>query len=140
MFEAIFDLSLKYKIPSNQIRRNRKVFYGLKKKRDELINLWFNRVQSHINGCEFGKLTEILFIDKFFCELSNDEINSFQATETWSLKQLKEYSVSQNVNTEYTNSQIANDKNVDQRQKLLLEAVKNEVVVSTILFKFKFHS
>lgn len=128
MFEAIFDLSLKYKIPSFKIRYNRKVFYGLKKKRDEVMDVWFNRVQNRISCCEFGKLTEIILIDKFFCELSNEEIKSFRGTESWSLNQLKEFSFSQGINTECTNSHITNDKNVDQRQKLLLEAVKNEVV------------
>lgn len=127
MFEAIFDLSIKYKIPSNKIRRNRKLFCGLKKKHDELINVWFNRVQSRINRCEFAKFTEVLLIDKFFCELSDDEIKSFQGTETWSLKQLNEYFSSQNINIECADTHTAND-DVGRTQRLPLEVVKHEVV------------
>lgn len=125
MFEAIFDLSIKYKIPSNKIRHNRKIFCGLKKKRDELIDVWFKRVQNRINCCEFAKFAEVLLIDKFFCELSEDEIKSFQGTDTWSLKQLDEYFRSPNINTECTST---NDENVQQTQRLPLEVVKNEIV------------
>lgn len=132
MFEAVFDLSIKYKIPSLRVRYNRKIFCGLKKKRNELVNDWFNRVQDRINRCEFEKFTEVLLIDKFFCELSDDEIKPYLDTDTWSLKQLDEYFSSQSsqiiIDTERTNTHIANDGNVDCRQQLPSQIVKNEVV------------
>lgn len=131
MFEAIFDLSIKYKIPSNKIRRNRKLFCGLKKKHDELINAWFIRVQSRINRCEFEKFTEVLLIDKFFCELSDDEIKTFKTTDTWSLKQLNEYFSRKNINNECANLHTANnvEVHVDRRQRPPLQDVKNEVSI-----------
>lgn len=121
MFETIFDL-ISYKIPSNKIRNNRKVFYGMKKKRNEIAKIWFNRVQSRINCCEFAKLTEIILIDKFFCELSNNEIKSFQGTETWSLKQLNEYFFGQN--------------DVNECQKSPLVAIKYEAVSTLNIYTF----
>lgn len=118
-----------YKIPSKNIRKNRKVFYGLKKKRGELIEKWFDRVQSRINCCEFAKLTEILLIDKFFCELGNDELKSFQGSENWSLKQLNEYFFGQNIDTVRISSHLANtESDVDQCQMSPSEAVKYEIV------------
>lgn len=122
MFEATFDL-ISYKIPSNEIRHNRKSFYGLKKKRNELAEIWFNRVQSRINDCEFAKLTDIVLLDKFFCELNNDEIKSFQCTEIWSLKQLNDYFFGQN--------------DVNECQMVVpLAAVKHEIVSIAKMYTF----
>lgn len=132
MFEATFDLSIKYKIPSLKIRYNRRIFCGLRKKRQELTDVWFDRVQDRINRCEFAQFTEVLLIDKFFCELSDDEIKPFLGTDTWSLKQLSEYFSTRRsriIDAERTNTHLSN--HVDQTQQLPFESVKNEVV-STI--------
>lgn len=134
MFEAIFDLSIKYKIPSLKVRYNRKIFCGLKKKRNELVNDWFNRVQDRINRCEFENISEVLLIDKFFCELNDDEIKPFLDTDTWSLNQLNEYFSSRNskiIDIERTNTHMANGENNDQRPPSTSQTVKNEIV-STI--------
>lgn len=104
MFEATFDSCIKYKIPSKKIRHNRRLFHGLKKKRNELVNEWLNRVQDRANRCEFEKFSEILLIDKFFCELSDDdEIKSFQGTDTWTLNQLNEHFSCQSIHFECVN-------------------------------------
>lgn len=121
MFEATFDLSIKYKIPTLKIRYNRKLFCGLRKKRLEHTDVWFDRVHDQINRCEFAQFTEILLVDKFFCELSEDEIQPFLETDTWSLKQLNEY----------FSSRRSQESHVDERQQLPFQTVKNEIV-STI--------
>lgn len=58
-----------YKIPSEETRKNRKLFYNLHRERDELIESWLDRVQSRCNCCDFMKFTNFLVIDKFTCEL-----------------------------------------------------------------------
>lgn len=129
MIEAICALDFLYKVPPKEIRLNRRTFYGLQKGRGELIKVWFDRVQSQINCCEFAKLTEVLLIDKFFCELGNDEMKSFQDTETWSLKKLNEYFFDQNVDTAHMHSyDNTNDENNDESQKSPIEALKFKFV------------
>lgn len=135
MVEPIVDFD-SYQIPSNKIRRNRKVFYGLKKKRGERIKTWFNRIQSRIDCCEFANLAEILSIDKFFCELDSNELKSFQGIEIWSLQQLNAYFFGQNVDTVWINSQHEineNGNDIDQGQKSPSEAVKYEIVSMIIV-------
>lgn len=128
MIESIVDFD-PYKVPSNKIRQNRKVFYGLKKNRGERIKTWFNRVRSRVDCCAFAKLTEILLIDKFLCELGKEEIRSFQNTETWSLKQLNEYFSGRNADTGKKSHSKNNDNDVDQCQEFApLETVKYEIV------------
>lgn len=130
MDESIFDSGIKYKIPSNKTRRNRSLFHGLKKNRRELIKKWFQRVQSHISHCEFEKLTEILLIDKFFCELNDEEIKSFQGTDTWTLNQLNEYFSCRNIHFECANeAPNGNDGNqFDDDQPFPFPAIEYEDV------------
>lgn len=136
---VIFD---PYEIPSNKIRRNRKFFYGLKKKRDESIEIWFNCVRSSIDGCEFAKLGEILLVDKFFSEIDNNELKSFKNAKTWSLKQLNEYFVGHEIDTVWVNSGDGSNENetdVRQRgQESQSDAVKCEIVSILKIYKFKF--
>lgn len=121
-----------YRIPSKKIRRNRKSFFDLKKKRDEPVKLWCTHVQNSIDGCAFGKLTEILLIDKFFCELNDRELESFQSTKTWTLQQLTENLFGHSIDTAWIdsgNAQNENDNDVlTECHEPQLDAVKYETV------------
>lgn len=75
----------KYKIPSKEILRNRRIFYRLQRKDGESSQNWFNRVQISITGCQFPKFTEYFLIDKFISELKTDEIEHIRSANAWSL-------------------------------------------------------
>lgn len=90
-----------YKAPSNDILRHRREFYGLWKRCDDQTGTWLNRVQSHIDCCEFPPVLslEYILIDKFVCELGDDEREFVQSVDIWTLEQLKEYFQHQEADT-----------------------------------------
>lgn len=82
-----------YKTPSTKIIRHRKEFYSFWKRCDDETGTWLNRLQSQINLCEFPPVMsrEYLLIDKFVCELEDDERAFIYSIDTWTLEQLTEY-------------------------------------------------
>lgn len=96
MVEAFYNWEL-YKIPSVEILSNRKIFYKLKRKKEESCGKWLHRIRHHIDCCEFSQFTEFLLVDKFFCELNTDEIKSMQTARNWSFQNLCEHFKVENV-------------------------------------------
>lgn len=88
-----------YKTPSTEIIRHRKEFYNLWKRCDDETGTWLNRLQSQIHLCEFPPVMshEYILIDKFVCELNDNEREFIQSVDTWSLEQLTEYFLRQKV-------------------------------------------
>lgn len=79
-----------YKIPSDDsVIENRKLFYSLQRKNSETICKWFNRLQNSIDGCKFGAKNDSYFIDKFFNELNEREIEKLGRAKKWSKAKLK---------------------------------------------------
>lgn len=85
-----------YKIPPNEILENRKEFYRLQRGIGESIEMWLNEVQNHGNCCDFSKFVELILIDKFFCELNNDERDFIRSKHLWSLQRLNDYFLKRN--------------------------------------------
>lgn len=77
-----------YKIPTDAVIENRKLFYSLKKESTETICKWLNRLQNSIDSCEFAQRSEYHLIDKFFSELNKEEICQFRRAKKWSVAKL----------------------------------------------------
>lgn len=94
MLKAMTNLNL-YKVPATKIREQRKIFYDLQRDDDESMELWLNRVEGVTNRCEFPVFAKFMLIDKFACELSDDEIEMIIQNDvrrrTWTYKQVREY-------------------------------------------------
>lgn len=81
-----------YKMPSPEIRYNRKKFYDLHRRFEEPIEKWLKRIETRINHCDFAEFTEYLLIDKFVGDLNDLEFEVMRNTRlTWSFKQLRGY-------------------------------------------------
>lgn len=104
-----------YKAPKKEIIQNRKTFYDLKRGKNESTDEWLKRVQKCISSCDFPIFVEFLLIDRFVCGLNKTEMQIILNTETWSLKQLLEYFLNQNINTECTEKSDTADRNVSAR-------------------------
>lgn len=91
MAEISCNLSL-YKTPTNEILRHRKEFYGVMARNDEKTTKWLHRIQSQIDRCEFPPMIsrEYLLIDKFVCELNDDERKFIRSVNIWTLSELNE--------------------------------------------------
>lgn len=127
MDDVLDDWAL-YTLPSKEIIENRKDFYSLRKKRRESIQQWLERVRIQAGRCEFLKFTDYLLIDKFICELNNEEIESIRYTSTWTLKLLNESLVNRN-------NAIAVNATIDDPNELILiplDTVKSEPVCMVI--------
>lgn len=96
MLKAMTDLNA-YKMPTQKIREQRKVFYDLHRNDDESMELWLNRVEGASNRCEFPVFAKFMLIDKFVSALDTDEIEMIIQSDvrrrTWSYKQLREYAL-----------------------------------------------
>lgn len=93
-FVGVLDL---YTTPSDVILKNRKRFYGLRRKSDESPTIWLKRVQNAIKRCNYPSLIEFFLIDKFICGLINTEKEAIQSASTWSLKRIAEFFSESNV-------------------------------------------
>lgn len=113
-------LSKSYRVPSDGIQRNRRVFYGLRRKSDESISQWLNRVQSYIRHCKFSAFKEFLLIDRFVCGLNPNELQSIQnLKKSWTVKQLLEHYRDETVDK----AKLVVDNNIDERQDNEYESV-----------------
>lgn len=87
-----------YRTPTSEILRHRKEFYGALQGNEEKTSEWLNRIQRQLDRCEFPKFinAEYLLIDKFVCELSDDEREAIGTVNIWTLMELNEYVVNRN--------------------------------------------
>lgn len=71
----------KYEFPDDTaIYKQRSEFYTLHKGNAEPIEKWLDRVRYSIGSCQFGALTDFLLMDKFICELDEEDIQKLWAT------------------------------------------------------------
>lgn len=86
---AMFSTDSKlYQFPPEFVLKNRREFYLSQKENTESISKWLYRIGNCIKDCDFGAISNFLLIDKFFCELGDEDIRKFQNDATWSLEQL----------------------------------------------------
>lgn len=106
-----------YKIPSHEILKKRRKFYGLRKEVGESVERWLKRVQLCIDYCEFPKgIIEFLLIDRYICELNDNELKAIERVDTWSVEQLLRYYLN-DQNVKHTASIAENDA-VDEDVKV----------------------
>lgn len=88
-----------YRTPSNEILQYRKEFYRLCREIDDQHTTLLHRIQDQIGRCEFPSMIsrEYLLIDKFMCELDDDEKELMQKERTWTLVELTVYLSRQKV-------------------------------------------
>lgn len=132
MLKAMTTLN-SYKIPTKKIRDQRKVFYDLHRNDAEPCDLWLKRVESAINRCEFPVFAKFLLIDKFTCELTNDEIELIIQSDvrrrTWSYKQLREFILNHKKDMQNIEIKTKPDNVVQPNDEvILLNVVKSEPV------------
>lgn len=77
-----------YEIPDSTIIEHRIEFYSMHKESTEALEKWLHRVRNSVDYCQFGTLRDFLLMDKFFCELNDDEIQILNNTETWLFNEL----------------------------------------------------
>lgn len=114
-----------YQIPSNEVLKNRKKFYRLNKEDDESIQAWQERVQSHMNCCEFPVLvsSEFHLVDKLMCELNIEEITSIKsAGDTLSFEHLQEILVIREIGANQSN---------DGNSTMIGESVERNLEISS---------
>lgn len=106
-----------YKIPSHEILKERRKFYGSRKEVGESVERWLKRVQLCIDYCEFPKgIIEFLLIDRYICELNDNELKAIERVDTWSVEQLLRYYLN-DQNVKHTASIAENDA-VDEDVKV----------------------
>lgn len=129
MAGTVFNLK-SYRMPSDGIQRNRRVFYGLRRKSDEAICQWLTRVQSYIRHCEFSIFREFLLIDRFICGLNPSELESIQSlNKSWTVKELLKYYADENDDSKHIpvgdTAVIDNDININKNQDNDSESVSS---------------
>lgn len=142
MTEINSNLNL-YQVPSNDILRYRKEFYDLWRRIDDPSMTWLNRVQNQIERCEFPPLMsrEYILIDRFMCELNDDEKDIVGTVEAWTPTELTEYFLHQKqTNDHQMNEASAITESIDQHSEVrsspLLIAVRSESVSKFVNFLF----
>lgn len=123
-----------YRTPSNEILRNRRTFYGLQRRIQEPVQQWLKRIQTGIRGCEFPKIIEFLLIDRFVCGLNSTELKSIRRVHTWTLKQLMEMFLTQNIESDPIESNSAHDEYIIPNQILAVDLIKSEPVCTDIKY------
>lgn len=66
-----------YKMPAEDIRKQRQVFHSLNRKPGESMDFWIYRIDVCSRVCDYGVLTEHMLIDKFMSGLTEDEFDDF---------------------------------------------------------------
>lgn len=82
------DSVLSYRIPSQEAFHYRKVFYSCQREQIECNEKWFRRIENCVNGCDFGRFSVFMLLDKFISGLNNDIIDRLRPTQTLTVAQL----------------------------------------------------
>lgn len=117
-----------YEIPSVEVLQHRKIFYALKRESGEQITVWLNRVQTQVKYCEFRKFQQYLVIDKFMCELGQNDLKFLERSgRIWSLDQLNKCFNVPNRNSDVSDTPI---NYIDPSQdEIASDTVKSETPV-----------
>lgn len=147
MAEVDCSLNL-YKAPSNEILQHRKEFHGMWKRFDDEPTIWLDRLQSQFNRCDFPLLMsrEYILIDRFVCELNDDEREFIQSVNTWTLMELNEYFLNQKTSADNLEMNATNtaDETIYHKQRMpssplsppSVVAIKCEFVSSSKTIQF----
>lgn len=124
-----------YRVPLEQILKNRRIFYSLLRRSDEETATWLKQVQSCIHRCEFPSIVmKFLLIDQFVCGLNPSELKIIQgASQYWTMKQLLEHISDENVEIGYIEDESMVDRNVNQYENISLDLVKCKPVCLSII-------
>lgn len=128
MVDLVCDWNVLYEAPSNQILRNRRAFYGLKRKAKETVEQWLKRIQSSIRCCEFPTIIEFLLIDRFVCGLNRNELKIMRCVQGWTVKQLIDMFSIQNIVNDTPESNFADSEYIVPNQMLTADLIKSEPV------------
>lgn len=79
---------IKYKISSKAAFHCRKVFYSCHRDRIESNEKWFRRIEECVSGCDFGKFSDFMLVDKFISGLNDESFERFPQRQTLSIDQL----------------------------------------------------
>lgn len=115
--------SILYKTPTTEIIGHRKEFYNLWKRCDNQTATWFNQVQSQIDRCEFPSVMsrEYLLIDKFVCELDDNERKFIQCVNDWTFNRLKKFLKNLKAKMSHqANGNVPGNKSVNCNSKIPL--------------------
>lgn len=127
MADPQLDLDV-YKIPSNEILKNRREFYGLRRKDVDETTIWLKRVEYYIRRCEFPTIfVQFLLVDRCICGLNNTELATIQNANNWTLNKLLDHFANPNFDFENVgpNISINNDK-VNENDDMLSDAKGSE--------------
>lgn len=119
MSEADRNLDL-YKTPSAEILQHRREFYGMSRRYDDQSGPWLSQVQRQLNRCQFPELLsrEYLLIDRFVCELNSNARGFVQSVDSWTLAQLEQYFVDQNIVSDHrVNVSISIDSTIEDENQ-----------------------
>lgn len=121
-----------YKTPSNAVLTNRKMFYGLQRKRREPIEQWLKRIQNCIDYCKYPSTIEFLLIDKFVCGLNKCELEIIQSAQNWTLKQLLEHFLIENTDFKHSETNSTINEYIISNEIISLDVLKFEPVCACI--------
>lgn len=128
MVEVIDEVE-SYRIPSEELRQNRRTFYSLHRERNEEIISWLVRVQSHSSCCEFVKFANFLTIDRFIFGLEPSELNSMTSlSNIWSLNQLMTHFSNRQMRSVLTNANERIEDKISPCEDVAIAIVKCEMV------------
>lgn len=120
---TVWDWDL-YKLPIDEILKNRIGFYEFKREVGEPIERWLIRIQNCISCCDYPPfIIEFLLIDRFICGLNKTEREVIRGAGTWSFKQIIGRFVHQKVDSESMDANLAIDNNVIPNQNIPVECV-----------------
>lgn len=66
-----------YVTPSISAFQNRKLFHSHQKEQYETVEQWFHCIIDSLEGCEYGKLSEFMLIDKFITALDDESYEKY---------------------------------------------------------------
>ena len=129
MVDTVFSLDL-YQIPSKEILKNRREFFGLWRRSDDEISAWLKRVQNCIRRCEYPTIIlEFLLFDRFVCGLDADELKSLRSVnKSWTFKQLLNHFSDKSIDTGHIEANLTVDYGINQIENISLDIVKSELV------------
>lgn len=109
-----------YKTPTNDLMRNRRAFYCLRRIRCEPMEEWFSRIQKCVRCCELPALChDFLLIDRFVNGLNSTEVEFIQKTDNWTLKKLLAHLTQHTTVSERSEINSAEDEYITSNQILI---------------------
>lgn len=116
-----------YKAPSRAAFHCRKIFYSCQREKIESNEKWFRRIEEYVDGCDFGKLSNYMLIDKFLSGLNGDAFERFSQTQTITVEKLLAIANNEFVNN-FTEIKLEPTKDIDRFLSLEFTEEDSEIV------------